>query len=407
MHSPPKPPSFFKKLIHCICIGLLLMLFCWAWLQVPFTLDSETLPVKTSLFFNKLLLNKDSNFTGEFVFIDISGNKQLVARPDNSGDDVITHRAKLDTFFKLVNKYPGYRYILCDVLFEKALSGDSSFAEILAATPRLIIPANETEEGVQPALFTEAEQGLASYSLSSGLHASNELVKYPLLYTPNARSIPLMMHERLTGRQSASFMGLLIQKGRVGFNRFIPTIRMEQRQLANDTATNIYALNYLLLLMKSADSAYCSNFFRNKYIVIGDFVTDSHPTTQGPMCAPLLLANIYLAVREGDNIITIPWLLYVWVAFIVLAGWVFYPLKFIKKWEEKLLGSSSNILFALEELAMAAFVLWLISLGSYLFFNKHLDVVAPSIFISFFAIITKIRNHTNKKLNTITTHLAA
>lgn len=403
MHSPPKSPSFLKKLIHCICIALLLMLFCWAWLQVPFTLDTEGLPVKTAVFFKKLLFKKDSAFASEFLFIDISGNKQLVARPYNMGDDVITHRAKLDTFFQLIKKYPGYRYILCDVLFDKALPGDNSFAELLAATPRLIIPANDTDDSIQPALFTETEQGLASYSLSSGLHASDELVKYPLLYTPNARSIPLIMHERLTGRQSASFMGLLIQKGRVGFNRFIPSYRMEP----NDTMLNISPLNYLLMVLNSGDSAYNNSYFRNKYIVIGDFETDKHLTVQGPMPGALLMANIYLAIREGDNIITLPWLLYVWVAFTVLAGWVFYPLKFIKKWEEKLLGSSGNILFALEELAMAAFVLWLISLGSYLIFTKHLDVVVPSVLISLFAIIIKIRNHTHKKSNTITTQLAA
>lgn len=392
-----RPLSIGKKLIRSAGIAILIMLFCWVWMQVDFTLDSEAFQVKTSSLIKEALVNKDSSFADQFVFIDISGNKQLVPRPDGSGDELITNRATLDTFFQCIHQYPVYRYILCDVYFEKKLPGDSSFRETLAATPRLIIPKNETEEGIQPAVFTETEQGLTSYSISSGYHSSGDLVKYPLLRTITARSIPLMMHERITGQQSTSLMGLLWQNGQVGFNHFIPTFRIKPEHLNLDTVNKIIPLNYMIQAMTYADSTFYYNIFRDKYIVIGDFRTDSHPTVLGPMPGPLVLANIYLSVREGDNNISTWWILYVWGAFTLLTWLVFYPPGFIRKWEEKLIGTSGGILFALEEWALSALVLWLLSLISYLLFNRHLDVVVPSLLLSLFAIVIKIRsrNHTN------------
>jgi hypothetical protein len=388
-------------------IAFLIMLFCWIWLQIIYTLDIEAFQVKTSSLIKKALTNNNSSFANEFVFIDISGNKQLVPRDDGSGDDLITNRAKLDTFFRFINKNSHYRYILCDVFFEKILPGDSAFRETLAATPRLIIPENETEEGIQPALFTETEQGLTSYSISSGYHSSSDLVKYPLLHTPSARSIPLMMHERITGQRSASLMGLLWQKGRVSFNHFIPSFRIEPEHLNIDSVNKVMPLNYLLQGMTYADSTFYDNIFRDKYIVIGDFKTDYQSTVLGPMPGPLILANIYLALREGDNNISIWWILYVWMAFTLLAYLVFFPPKKIRQWENKLIGSAGNILFALEELALSMIVLWLLSLISYLLFNKHLDVVVPSVLLSILALVIKIRNHQQKNTNTPNTFSAS
>jgi hypothetical protein len=407
MHMPSTSPSLIKNWFISIGIALLIMLCCWIWLQINFTLDIEAFQVKTSSLIKKALTSKDTGFVNEFVFIDISGNKQLVPRDDGSGNDIITNRTQLDTFFRLINRNPCYRYILCDVFFEKALPGDSSFRDMLAATPRLIIPENETEEGIQPALFTETEQGLTSYSISSGYHASGDMIKYPLLHTPAARSIPLIMYERITGRQSASMMGLLWQNGQVGFNHFIPSFRIEPEQLNVNGVSKVIPLNYVLVEMAYADSTFFNNHFRDKYLVIGDFKTDSHSTVMGVMPGPLVLANIFLALREGDNKITIGWLLYVWGSFSLLAFLVFFSPPGIKRWEKKQIDSLGNTLFSLEEMAFSIVILWGFSLISYLWLNKHIDVVVPSVLLSVMSFATRVRDRKQKKSNKKNTSFVA
>jgi hypothetical protein len=176
-----------------------------------------------------------------------------------------------------------------------------------------------------------------------------------------------------------------------GFNRIIPHYRIRSSGLINDSGrSRIIPLNYICSLLAANDTLFFNKLLKDKYIVIGDFVNDTHNTISGPMSGPLILSNIYLSVREGDNLIRISWLLYVMAGFGLVSWFFLYPPGWLLRLEEWLVHSSIGVLLFIEEFFLAAFLLWLISLGSYLAFGIHLDIVILSAYMTFFITIKKV-----------------
>lgn len=376
----------------CLAHAVFMILLCWGWMGVNYTLELEEIQIKASTLIEQALFEKRKNFAEEFVFIDISGNKSLLDREDGSGSDIITDRNKLNTFFKQINRVSKgcYKYIICDVLFDRSSIDDKQLEETLYNTPKLIIPASETDEGIQLPVFKSIQSGIASYPNSFGYASSESIIKYTLL-EKQGRSIALAVHENLVGKKCDCLLGLLFLNNKTSFNCIFPNYRIQSSHLINDSGrSRIIPLNYISNLLAKSETFFFNNLLKDKYIVIGDFVNDTHSTTLGPMSGPVILSNIYLSVREGDNLIKISWLLYVMVGFGLVSSFFLYPPEWLLRLEEWLIHSSIGVLLFIEELFMAAFLLWLVSLGSYLVCGIHLDIVVLSLYMTAFITIKKV-----------------
>ena len=378
-HKTTKTKTFFKKLIVCVGHALLMMLISLLWLNLNYNIGVEKLFIQVSNIIKFGLTGNGKDYSNDFVFLDISKTKKLIPADKSAGVDVVTNRTKLDSFFRIVNRVSdnNYKYIVCDVLFDKPDIDDRKLQEIFDNTRKLMLPYSQNNGTLLLPVFRNTETGYVGYDVSSGVQSVPEFLKYQLIKNQTLKGLPVVLYENVNHATVEKFMGLAWVNGKPAFNNILINLRLNK----NNSSAKILSFDETLDLLRANDSLFYNKLLANKIIVIGDYVNDMHVTALGDEPGSLLLADIYLSLLYNDNVITAGLFISILVLFSLLSWFFFYKKDFIKRVEEKFDKYPFGFV---AEISVLTFLIWLISLFSYLCFGCYIDIVILVVYFTIF-----------------------
>ena len=385
------PMSNTKRIrVLSLLNAVAMLVFTFYWLHLPYTFGDEAFLIRWSALVKKSLLGVDPKPAPEEVlFVDVSGIKTTIERENEFGEpsryhrEVITDRGDLAEFFELVNRFRDeLRLVLCDIRFPEATDRDSLLQrQFDRLGDKLLGVSALDEEGrlVEPVL--ELPYALATYQSADDL-----FLKYPLYFGDSLKTAPLVLYERLDGgrfRSGGWFFHRL--DGRLMLADPIIDFRVRNRDFQTGTALEaahftVFNVGTLLEARAFMAPEDLLAFFDDKLVIVGDYQNDVHETPFGEIAGPLLIYNAYLTLRERDNRVTLPWILFLLVSYYLLSYRVFAgfeikkPARLVSWFQSK---AGRLILHALDEF----FLLTLITLLSYFIFHIHINILILLIFV--------------------------
>ena len=235
-----------------------------------------------------------------FVFINVSKDLELVT-DETGGDNVITNRGKLTSFFKLLAEKDEYQYLLCDIIFDLPSDHDSALLYEIKKLKRALFPMHLNDTGIAPSIFP-LHSAIADYNTNT-----NKFSKFKLMYRDGIKTIPVVLHEQLQNVRYSTWLGNPSCNNKFCLQSISPRYYIRPDQLIASRDYPYFNLGELLIL--SGDPSFYDKFLKNKFIVIGNFDTDTHITPAGKMPGVLILINTYLSLLNGRQVPGFWWFL--------------------------------------------------------------------------------------------------
>lgn len=424
-----------KKFLHLFSAlnALLMTVFSFLWLNNSYILldDEEYMIKMTSGIRNPLLGFKEKPAPSEFLFIDIAWEKQLADEktPDGQkiGNRAITNRERLAELLGYMNKTNQHKFIILDVFLKDSsqYKSDSTLQDALSKTKNILIPYHTTEDGTPDMPIFKAPVALSDYDKDD---LDNNFTKFKSLYNDTIRTTPLVLYEKLHGEKFTDHGLFGTSKGQLALSSFILDLRIWQYNLSYDASPEdtinkkTYQILYLSDLLQDALNPEISDALKaippderpdykaivtetiseltkNRIVVIGDFSdADIHETIYGATAGPLILLNVYLALREGDNIFSIWFILFLFAGFYYISYNCFLGrdvfvsfIKNIKIKNRKLFNRN----FLLVNFFSYLLYFIVLSVLSFFLFNIHLTILILAIYME---LLEKAFHYLRRKL---------
>lgn len=296
----------------------------------------------------------------DFVFVNVGKDLELI-KDDEGGDNVITDRAKLGSFLKLLADSNRHQFLLCDIVFDMPSPEDSLFRENSKGLTRAVFPKHFGDSGIVPSIFP-LPMFLADYHTNTG-----KFNRFRLIYQDSEKTIPVAIHEQLQGANYRKRWGIDFCDKKLYLRAISPKYYIRQYDLAESKRYPNFNLGELLILQN--EPSFYNKFLRNKFIVVGNFETDVHDTPVGKMPGSLILLNTYLSLLNGNHQFSFGWiatmlLIFFLISFYMVHGAVEQPLLIKKKGWWASIGNSLLVkVFSLVGLSFAISAISLFTFG--------------------------------------------
>lgn len=304
-------------------IALVISYFCT---NINVSLTGEKAVLKYwSAFTDWLTSGREAIVDDAVVFINVSYDKQLVDIADEFGIPVgnaaVTDRQKLDKFLDIIEKAGSYQYVMLDVFFESGYESpfDSSLFSCISAMDRMVIPTHS--DGRLGSKDLEAKAGYADYATSIN---ENDFTKY-LLFRKGGASMPLKAYTDVTGRDVKRSLLWYVDDGHLSRRVVFPKMHCRVSSPYGMDGQKTY-LNLGADILDTKGEVDWTDFFKDKFIVIGSFVgEDIHTTYAGDLPGSVINYNVYLSLMKGQHIIPVAliiiyFIIFFAMAFLVLSG---------------------------------------------------------------------------------------
>jgi hypothetical protein len=360
--------SGWKKVLLIACIHSVGLVGASIYLQkLPWTVRGEDLLIQWAIILKRVVLDHDRP-EEKFVFINTSFSNQLIDKTDEYGfpigNQVITDRAQLANILGVLNRTNVHKQLIVDVFFELESPDDSLLKEEIDGLQRVRFAAVLDDQNQYLAPIYGQPHGLVTVETLDDI-----FLKYRMIWNDTLKVLPLLLHETQLGERHRKVGSFLRSPSEWSLDVYIPDIRISQYDVTVDRLHPLVDLPDLLYLEES-DIAEMVN---GKVVVIGDFLgNDNFETLTGQIAGPLLLANIYLSLQEGDHRLTLGFFVFLYLSFVIISFVVFLPDRHLKvdtRWKKAIFGGS--------------FVLYLsvLSIVSYMVFHKALNVFILSFYL--------------------------
>ena len=310
----------------------------------------------------------------DFLFVDVSRDKQLVDLLDNDGIPVgnlaITDREKLAELLNILAQKPkNQQMILCDMMFDQKSPADSALETAMNKLPNLLLSYvfDGDKDSLKLPPFKKVKKGLANYETYN-----NTFLKFKLFYRDSLPTVPIKMYEML--HQQKPRLGWMFNhlNDRMILNHFVTNLRIRNYDLFDITPKKRYNWIGLGELLMFPDDVL--KICQDRIVVIGSFrAEDKHNTIYGDMAGPLILVNTYLALKNGDNVITLGWIIWLCVGFYGLSFFLFWQVDFSKRKFQRLANRGQFkyvIRFLTYSLGLST-----LSMVSFFSFGIHLNIL--------------------------------
>ncbi|MEM6398279.1 MAG: CHASE2 domain-containing protein [Bacteroidota bacterium] len=374
--------------ISTLNAGIMLVI-TFVWLGLPYTFGDEAFFIKWTALTKKSLLGIDPKPDPEEVlFVDISGSKTIIEQPNEFGQpspyfrQVITDRTHLAEFLSLMAPYKeGIELIVLDVLFDQPTEADSSLqVSVDKLGDKLLGITQAPTPDTQPLVIDFSQSAMASYRTTQGA-----FMKYPLLYEDSLVTTPVRMYE-LLHQEQLDYSGTFFRFER-GISLRNPIVDYKVRESDFQMGTDLVESNFTLWSMGTLlesrafmpDEA-MAEYFKDRIVIVGDFVNDVHNTPFGNTAGPLLIYNAYLSLADGNNIVSVWWVLFLFTGYWLISWRAFNDI------EMKLpadLAKKMNTRFGRIFLNTIddAFLLILMTVLSYFLFRIHITILILLVYI--------------------------
>ncbi len=355
--------------------AFVLLILSLIWLHTPFTYGDEKFLIKWTSVVKRLVLQLDDNLPKDnFIFINLAYEKALIPLEDNLGNEVITDRAALAKFFKIMQQHPGAaKFTICDVFLQGKSPSDSLLSKNITGVPNIVFPTHPDNNNKPEKLEINVPSAMSNYK-----SADEGFVKFTLLLEDDYKTIPLYMYEKLKKRKFSHNWGLYWDNGNPCLNSVIIDYKIRKDEVFQNGKYPVVNLSELMLL---PEELIVKEFLQGRIIVMGDFMQDRHKTSFGVMPGSLILLNVYLSLIEGAHLISLSWLLFMIVAFTL------YSRIIIFNWQQPGLIKSSKWFL---NLLKSATLLAIISVCSYFLFNIGIQILFLTIYTGIILFIKKL-----------------
>ncbi len=373
--SKNKGLYFIAIILHTIWM----MFLSYVWLNMPYSYESESkIMTVTNILKNVVLGAEDKPHKDSLLFVNVSYDKVLIPRYDSegfeSGNVAVTDRAALTRFLAMINEGEPGRLILCDIFFEDSTAFDSALQAQVDRCKALILPYHYDGGDRQLKSYIKGWSGLADYDADFGT-----FLKYSYLQHDTCRTVPLLLYERFN-RGSLDRSGpFYTSAGHLALNALALDFSVRPYDIFSADGSGYSSVHLSEIL--NAPPEFVKSLTRNRIIVIGDFTDrDLHPTLYGTIPGPLIQLNAYLALVNGDHLLTWPLLIFVFLCYGIISWFLFSGNVFLSNpWLERFRNSKwGGVVYDFMKYAL---VLVLINIFSYLLFDVHMNVLIMGVYI--------------------------
>ena len=376
-------PGYRHKLIIVFLHTVFLLILTVLLQYTSFMRIDEVDFLKTGAIIKHDVLKIDRKpFFKNVVFVDVSKDPAIAeddeyGSPDSTlkgAQHVITDRFKLAKFFTALNAHPGqYKFVLCDILFDKPGPGDSLLRPQIEKLKNIITSA-VWEDGKLLRPIYKVRSGVVNYT------ALNKVIftKIPIYYNDTLSSLPAQMMERTSTDRFTRKGHFTFLDGKPTFNTIIPEFYYRTRDMISPMAGKNFNTFYLGELLADPDFF---NVLKDKFIVIGDFANDVHITYLGKMPGTLILWNSYLTFFENHATISVKWLSMLFLFYFLVSYWVIiHPEQNLKGIHEKIRVPFMSK-FIISYISFVG-VLVVINIFSYFYFGTFISLLYISTYLT-------------------------
>jgi hypothetical protein len=355
--------------------AFVLLILSLIWLHTPFTYGDEKFLIKWTSVVKRLVLQLDDNLPKDnFIFINLAYEKALIPLEDNLGNEVITDRAALAKFFKILQQHPdAAKFTICDVFLKGKSQYDSLLSKNIAGVPNIVFPTHPDDNNKPEKLEIKVPSAMSNYQ-----SADEGFVKFTLLLEEDYKTIPLYMYEKLQKRKFSHNWGFYWDNGNPCLNSVIIDYKIRKDEVFQNGKYPVVNLSELMLL---PEELIVKEFLQGRIIVMGDFMQDKHKTSFGIMPGSLILLNVYLSLVEGSHLISMGWFLF------MIAAFTLYSRIIIFNWHQPSLIKSTKWFL---NLLKSATLLAIISVCSYFLFNIGIQVLFLTFYTGIILFIKKL-----------------
>jgi len=321
------------------------------------------------------------------VFLDVSKDPAVAdddeyGPPDSTmkgSQRVITDRFKLAKLFSILNSHPNeYKYVICDILFEKPGPGDSILRPQIEKLKNIIISAIWDKGKLIQPIF-KVPSAVVNYT------AINKTVftKIPIYYKDSLKSLPVYLFEKTTNHRFTKKNILTFLDGKPTFNTVIPEFYYRVGDMVPPSAMKNINTYYLGELLADPD---CFSVLKNKFIIIGDFSNDIHVTYLGRMPGTLIIWDAYLTLYKNHAVISFKWLLMLFFFYLMLSYWIIiHPDRKFKEIHQKIRVPFLST-FLINYISFIG-ILVLINIFSYFYFGTFVSLFYIATYLTFIQLV--------------------
>ena len=319
-----------KKIIISLLSGLIILAITWKYQNYDFSLSVEDSFMKKMFLLKENIYATPSKAKADFVFINTGKDLALVEDTlQEYGQVVVSDREKIYRFLAHLNTLPVKPlFSVIDIQFyfpyTKDLRVDSLLMNELAKNDKLLIPILKIDgEYYKNPLYK------TRYAYSNYRTFGPTFNKFRIMNEEEIASIPLILHQSINNAVYKDGFFFPTCNGRLCLSALWPNYYLKNDDITGlnyhanvqeikkdipprrqeNVSAQYYNLGEILLDLDTDKEKYAS-FFAGKIIIMGNFDADIHLTPVGKMAGPILLANIYLSLLNGQHIIS-SWLLIV------------------------------------------------------------------------------------------------
>ena len=389
----------FRLIAGSILHAVVLVIATLWLLQQNYTYGDERFVIRWSSIIKKMVFKIDDKPPrNDLLFINTSYDNMLIDRLDDDGfqigNQVITDREKLARLFEIMrNSNSNHKYVICDIFFKDPSPYDSALNENLINLNNIIIPYHlGTDNKIDEPIFN-INKGFSDYNIIEG-----SFLKYSLMQLDSLPSLPLKMYMDLYNASFSSKGIISRMNGKPAFNTIIIDFKVRYYDINENLSQESYPYVNLGEFISLPDSV-ISNTIKDRIVMIGDLQErDIHQTLVGNMPGVIILLNIFLTLKESENLIKPLFLFILFITYFLISLDVFsekniLERKYIKKLSRHRVGKFFARLFK--------YIVYLIisSVIIYILYNIHINILIMAIYFKLVdSLLTKIRSRKKDKL---------
>lgn len=319
------------------------------------------------------------------LLINVAYDKQLAKKKIDSinvGNTDVTDRkaiVELLSNLKAMDKDNSYRYIFLDLIFrcDEETDCDSLLFEEISNTPRLVIADDK-----DVTLASNKLKNKAAYSDYKVTLSSTNFVRY-LYLRSKGESMPLRAYRELC-HDSINRHGWFytcnhgLCQNTLAIRSYLDTIgttRFSEDGLTQVITPSYYNLN------KINNKSTIAELAKNKYVIVGNLIDDSHDTFYGATPGAVIVFSAFWALKNGEHHVKLWIEILLFIIFFCISLSLFSPIPVIDRvsWIRK---SKSKFLRFIVSFLGYSTVLLITTSVLYLCFGVISSIWVPALYFS-------------------------
>ena len=392
--------AFSKRVIFLVAIlnAFVMLAATLYYLSKTSLLDDELMLIKYTSVLKMGLSPLDKPDKDRFAFVNVGWDRQLIPKYDSSSFEIgnidITNRTNLGKFVKAINANNNHKYLIIDVIFEDKSPYDSLLQAELLKVKNCRVSYHKGKDNLPVYPVLKAPLGLSDMQTDRG--DLDLFIKYHLMQgkEDSIKSTPLLMYEDIYGKKIENGIFYHWINGKPIFNGFILNFRLwwydfldhhqSNENLEGSQSfkkVNYYHMSELANLPQFILNELAQEYFKDRIVIVGDFENrDIHNTLYSTMPGSLILLNAFLALEAGDNIVSVYFLLFLFIAFTIVSYKAIDPQDILTLYLEKKFKDHTFVVEMSADAMVYLVYFAIVSIISFFVFSIHLTIL----FLSFY-----------------------